>query len=136
MGAHLVARRGMPIYAHDPRTYQINGAAMEVHRILRRGLLEQFYCEALAIEFELRNIPFIRQMPCQIVYKDRPLSGFHRIDFICFGNIVVEVKAVSALTPADEAQILNYLALTKHRLGLLLNFGAKSLEHRRFVLDQ
>ena len=58
------------------------------------------------------------------------------IYFICFGNIVVEVKAVSALTPADEAQILNYLALTKHWLGLLLNFGAKSLEHRRFVLDQ
>ena len=51
-------------------------------------------------------------------------------------DIVVEVKAVSALTPADEAQILNYLALTKHRLGLLLNFGSKSLEHRRFVLDQ
>ena len=126
----------MPIYAHDPRSYQIHGAAMEVHRILRRGLLEQFYCEALAIEFVLRNIPFVAQVPCQILYQERPLSGFYKIDFICFGNIVVEVKAVSALTPADEAQILNYLALTKHRLGLLLNFGSKSLEHRRFVLDQ
>lgn len=136
LGVHLEAPRRMPIYAHDPRSYQINGAAMEVHRILRRGFLEQFYCEALAIEFGLRNIPFVAQVPCQIVYKERPLSGFHRIDFICFENIVVEVKAVSALTPSDEAQILNYLALTKNRLGLLLNFGAKSLEHRRFVLDQ
>jgi GxxExxY protein len=136
VGAHLVVRGGMPIHAHDPRSYQINGAAMEVHRVLRRGLLEQLYCEALAIEFELRNIPFVAQVPCQIVYKDRPLSGFYKIDFICFENIVVEVKAASALTPADAAQILNYLALTKHRLGLLLNFGSMSLEHRRFVLDQ
>jgi GxxExxY protein len=136
VGADLVVRGGMPIYAHDPRSYQINGAAMEVHRVLRRGLLEQLYCEALAIEFELRNIPFVAQVPCQILYKDRPLSGFYKIDFICFESIVVEVKAVSALTPADAAQLLNYLALTKHRLGLLLNFGSKSLEHRRFVLDQ
>jgi GxxExxY protein len=125
----------MPIYAHDPRTYRINGAAMEVYNILRRGLLESIYCEALAIEFELRQIPFVSQVPCQIRYKDRPLTGFHRIDFICFDEVVVEVKAISALTPAEEAQILNYLALSGKRVGILLNFGARSLEHRRFVLD-
>jgi GxxExxY protein len=90
-------------------------------------VLEQLYCEALATEFELRNIPFVAQMPCQILYKDRPLTGFYKIDFICFENIVVEVKAVSALTPADEAQILNYLALAKHRLGLSLNFRSSRL---------
>lgn len=70
IGADFVDRVGMPMYAHDPRSYQINGAAMEVHRILRRGLLEQLYCEALAIEFELRHIPFVTQVPCQILYKD------------------------------------------------------------------
>lgn len=126
----------MPIYAHDPRTYRINGAAMEVYNILHRGLLENIYCEALAIEFELRQIPFDKQVPCQIHYKDRPLTGFHRIDFICFNEVIVEVKAISALTPADEAQILNYLALSGKRVGILLNFGARSLEYRRFVLDQ
>jgi GxxExxY protein len=93
----------MPIHAHDPRSFQINGAAMEVHRILRRGLLEQLYCEALAIEFELRNIPFVAQVPCQARYKDRPLSGFYKIDFICFENIVVEVKAVSTLARRRSA---------------------------------
>lgn len=125
----------MPIHAHDPRTYRINGAAMEVYNILRRGLLENIYCEALAIEFELRQIPFVSQVPCQIRYKDRPLTGFHRIDFLCFGEVVVEVKAISALTPAEEAQILNYLALSDKRVGILLNFGARSLEYRRYVLD-
>ena len=127
MGADLVDRRRMPIYAHDPRSYEINGAGMEVHRILRRGLIEQLYCEALAIEFEMRSIPFVRQVPYQIMYKERPLRGYYKIDFICFEDIVVEVQAASALTPADEAQILNYLALTKHRVGLLLNFGSKVL---------
>lgn len=108
---------------------------MEVYNILRRGLLENIYCEALAIEFELREIPFTPQFPCQIKYKERPLTGFHRIDFICFDEVVVEVKGVSALTPADEAQILNYLALSGKRVGLLLNFGARSLQYKRFVLD-
>jgi GxxExxY protein len=70
-----------------------------------------------------------------LIYKDRPLSGHYCLDFVCYGEVVVEVKAVSALTPADEAQILNYLALTHKRVGLLLSFGAKSLHYQRFVLD-
>jgi GxxExxY protein len=71
-----------------------------------------------------------------LIYKDRPLSGHYCLDCVCYGEVVVEVKAVSALTPADEAQrSLNYLALTHKRVGLLLNFGAKSLQYQRFVLD-
>lgn len=120
---------------HDQRTYQIIGAAMEVHRILHRGLLESIYCEALAVEFELRAIPFAAQVPCQIVYKERRLTGFHRIDFVCFDDLVVEVKASSLTGPAEQAQVLNYLALSGLRLGLLLNFGRPSLEYKRFVLD-
>ena len=70
-----------------------------------------------------------------MIYKGRPLGGHHWIDFICFEAVVIEVKAVSALTPADEAQLLNYLAITKRRVGLLLNFGSKSLQYERRVLD-
>lgn len=126
----------MSIHPRDERTYQIIGAAMEVHRALHRGLLEKLYCEALAFEFEIRNIPFDSRSSCQLIYKDRPLSGHYHLDFVCYGEVIVEVKAVSALTPADNAQILNYLALTHKRVGLLLNFGTKSLQYERFVLDQ
>ena len=122
-------------HLHDQRTYQIIGAAMEVPRILHRGLFESIYCEALAVEFEMRAIPFAAQVPCQIVYKERRLTGFHRIDFVCFDDVVVEVKASSLTGPAEPAQVLNYLALSGHRLGLLLNFGRPSLDYKRFVLD-
>ena len=108
---------------------------MEVHRILHRGLKEELYCDASEVEFELRNIPYMRAVPCRVIYKNKPLGGSYFIDFVCFDDVVVEMKATSALTPADEAQILNYLALLKKRVGLLINFGAKSLQYKRFVLD-
>lgn len=120
----------------DPQTFQIIGAAMEVHRRLHRGLLESIYGEALAIEFELRNIPFAAQVRCQLEYKGRMLTGFHKLDFVCFESVVVEVKATSALTPLDEAQLLNYLAMGRFQRGLLLNFGTRSLEHKRRVLSR
>ncbi len=118
----------------DPQTFQIIGAAMEVHRQLHRGLLESIYCEALAIEFGLRGIPFEAERPLQMRYKAQRLTGVYRIDFVCFGSVVVEVKGVSALTPADEAQLLNYLAMSRLERGLLINFGGKSLEYKRRVL--
>ena len=88
------------------------------------------------MEFELRGIPFDDKASCRLIYKGRLLSGHYHLDFVCYGEVVVEVKAHSGLTPADEAQILNDLSLTEKRVGLLINFGAKSLEYRRFVLDQ
>lgn len=90
---------------------------MEVHRHLYRGLYEGFYCDALAVEFALRQIPFEAQAPVQLEYKGRPLRCPHRLDFVCFKSIVIEVKAVSALTPADESQLLNYLAMTSYEEG-------------------
>ena len=123
-------------FVPDPQTFQIIGAAMEVHRKLHRGLLESIYCEALAIEFELRGIPFAAQVPSQIEYKGRKLTGVYHLDFLCFGNVVVEVKATSALTPSDEAQLLNYLAMGRFERGLLLNFGTRSLEHKRRILSK
>jgi GxxExxY protein len=118
----------------DQQTFQIIGAAMEVHRRLHRGLFEAFYCDALAIEFELRQIPFEPQREIQLEYKGRPLKRPYHMDFVCYGEVVVEVKAASSLTPADEAQLLNYLAMSQIRRGLLLNFGSKSLEHKRMVM--
>jgi GxxExxY protein len=126
----------MTIPFGDPRTYQIIGAAMEVHRTLHRGYLERIYCDALAVEFELRAIPFSRDATCQLFYKGRPLTGHHRLDFVCFEDVVVEIKAQSSVGPAEEAQVLNYLALTHKRIGLLLNFGERSLSQKRFILDR
>ena len=96
--------RSMQNLNPDPQTFQIIGAAMEVHRQLHRGLLESIYCEALAIELTLRDIPFEAQCPLQMEYKGHRLTGIYRMDFVCFGSVVVEVKGASALTPADEAQ--------------------------------
>ena len=118
----------------DPQTFQIIGAAMEVHRTLHRGLAESIYCDALAIEFGLRNIPFEAQRPLQMEYKGQRLTGVYRLDFVCFNSVIVEIKGVSGLTPADEAQLLNYLAISRLRRGLLMNFGGKSLEYRRRVM--
>jgi GxxExxY protein len=118
----------------DPQTFQIIGAAMEVHRRMQRGLYELFYSAALAVEFELRQIPFYKDRPIRLQYKGRALEGTYKIDFVCFETVVVEVKAVSALTPADESQLLNYLAMTNLERGLLINFGTKSLEYKRRVL--
>ena len=120
--------------ATDAQTFLIIGAAMEVHRRLHRGFLESIYCEALAIEFELRRIPFEAQQGLQMEYKGRTLTGIHRIDFVCFDAVVIEVKAMATLTPANEAQLLNYLAISRLKRGLLLNFGGASLEYKRRVL--
>ena len=117
----------------DPRTFAIIGAAMEVHRILGRGYLETFFQQALGIEFELRKVPFQAEVPCDVTYKGHKLGGVHYIDFVCFGSVVVEVKARSATGLAEYAQVLNYLATTGHECGLLLNFGAPRLEYRRLI---
>jgi GxxExxY protein len=121
-------------FHRDERTYAIIGAAMEVHRTLHKGFLEVIYCEALAHEFDLRGIPFRDDVPCAVQYKGRQLRGVYRMDFVCYDEVVVEVKAVSMTSPPDHAQVLNYLAVSGRRTGLLINFGRSSLEHRRFVL--
>jgi len=119
----------------DPQTYAIIGAAMEVHRELGPGFLEAVYQEALAIEFEARQIPFRREVVLPVFYKEKLLKCGYRADFVCFENIVVESKAISQLTGADEGQLINALTATRFNRGLLLNFGAKSLEYRRRVLN-
>ena len=116
----------------DPRTHAIIGAAMEVHKQLGNGFLEGVYQEALAIEFAERQIPFQREMDLSISYKGQLLKTNYRADFVCFESIVVELKAVLRLSGTEESQIINYLKATHLETGLLLNFGAKSLEFKRF----
>lgn len=118
----------------DPQTYAIIGAAMEVHSQLGCGFLEAVYQEALAKELDLRGIPFKREVELLIGYKGEPLAARYRADFICYDEIIVELKAISSLMPADVAQLINYLKATGCHRGLLLNFGAQSLQFERKVL--
>ncbi len=120
----------------DPRTYEIIGAAMEVHREFGPGFLEGVYQDALEIEFQLRSIPYEREKAIVIKYKGQPLNHRYRADFVCYDEILVETKALKQLTSMDVAQTLHYLHATGLKLGLLINFGAPSLEHRRFANDK
>jgi GxxExxY protein len=117
----------------DPQSHAIIGAAMEVHRELGRGFLELVYQTALALEFQERRIPFKAEVALPVRYKGKVLTCGYRADFVCFEDFLVEIKAISRLTSADDAQLLNELKATGYQRGLLLNFGARSLEVKRLV---
>ena len=117
-------------------TRDIIGTAIEVHKLLGPGLLESAYEECLARELVLRNIRFERQKPAPVVYKDVKLECGYRMDFLIDGKVVVELKAVEALTPVHEAIVLTYLRLSGCKLGLLINFNVPVLKDgiQRFIL--
>jgi len=121
------------IKENDPETFAIIGAAMEVHRHLGHGFLESVYQESLALELTTRGIPFQREVELPVQYKGQLLTCTYRADFICYGHVVVELKALEALNSAHVSQLINYLKATGHHVGLLLNFGAPRLEHPRYV---
>ena len=122
-----------PVDSRDPQTYAIIGAAMDIHRQLGHGFLEAVYQEAAVVEFRLRNIPFEREVLLPVKYKGNLLPVHYRADFVCFSEIIVEFKAISILTTADEAQVLNYLKATGYHRGFLFNFGSASLQQKRLV---
>ena len=117
---------------HSEITGPVIGAAMEVHKILGPGFLESVYDEAFAIELDLRNIQYERQRSIDIFYKGK-LAKHFVCDFVIENVVVVELKALSQLSDVEKAQILNYLKATRLPVGLLLNFGTKSLEYKRFA---
>jgi GxxExxY protein len=117
----------------DDQTYQIIGAAMEVHKELGCGFLEPVYQEALELELNDRKIPFWAQAEMPVFYKGRKLRATYRADVLCYDSVVVELKALGKLGDVETAQVLNYLKAGRHQRGLLINFGTKSLQHQRFV---
>jgi GxxExxY protein len=114
--------------------YSVVGAAVEVHKELGFGFLEAVYQEAMEIELRQRNIPFEAQRPLSILYKGQRLRKEYIADLICYGQIIVELKALEHLSGREEAQLLNYLKATGYRVRLLINFGnSPRLEWKRFV---
>ena len=106
---------------------------MEVHRELGHGFLELVYRSALSLEFQTRGISYEAEVSLPVKYKGRVLICSYRADFVCFENIVIEIKAIAKLTGADDAQLINELKATGFHRGILLNFGTPSLEYRRLV---
>ncbi|MEK7692579.1 MAG: GxxExxY protein [Chloroflexota bacterium] len=117
----------------DTQTYAIIGAAMEVHRRLGPGFLEAVYQEALGIEFREHGIPFEREVEIPIIYRDIQLACTYRADFVCFNDVIVELKALRQIGEVERAQTINYLKATGKKRALLLNFGASSLQRERFA---
>jgi GxxExxY protein len=114
-------------------TGKVIGAAMEVHTVLGCGFLEAVYQEALEIEMKLRGIRFSRQPEIKIQYKGQTLSKTYQPDLLVEDRLVVELKALDRFGAAEELQLLNYLKATGLKVGLLINFGGKSLEWKRMV---
>jgi len=118
---------------YKAETYNIVGAAMDVHRCLGHGFLESVYQEALELELKNRGIDYISQKQIEIYYKNQLLTKSFIADLYCYDSIIVELKAVTAILPIHEAQIINYLKATKKELGIIINFGNDSLEYKRYL---
>ena len=117
--------------------YAVVGAAMEVYNVLGPGFLEAVYQEALEIELTDRNIPFESQKELTLYYKGRRLKKTYVADFVAFGKVIVEIKALGCLTTREESQLLNYLKGTGLEVGLLANFGSdRKMEWSRKVKTQ
>lgn len=109
---------------HEKETYAIRGTIFEVYREMGCGFLEAVYQECLEKEFTRRGIPFSAQQELALSYKGEALKQTYKPDFICYGSIIVELKALSSITNEHKAQVLNYLKATGLKLGLLVNFGS------------
>ncbi len=114
--------------------YEIIGACMEVSNELGCGFLEPVYQEALCYEFSDQGIPFENEKVLDVYYKGRLLKKKYIADFMCFGEVILEIKAIDTLHPEHTAQVLNYLKATGKKIGLLVNFGTSKLQYKRVIL--
>jgi GxxExxY protein len=114
--------------------FKIIGLCMEVHNHLGKGHNEKVYGDALEYEFNKNNVPFVREQKYNINYKDIQLSSYYYSDFTLYNNIILEIKAIQELTKSEVKQVLNYLAASKSKLGILVNFGEDSLRYKRIIL--
>ena len=117
----------------EDETRKIINACMEVHNELGNGFLEPIYQEALEEEFKIQNIPYEREKLLTVVYKGKKLNKEYYADFVCYGNIIVELKSVSMLSKPHKAQVLNYLNAANMDIGLLVIFGQTSLKWERIT---
>ncbi len=115
-------------------SYRIIGLCIEVHRMLGKGHSEVVYKNALEYEFSINQIPFSREKSYKIKYKDIILPRRYNADFVVYDKIILELKAIESLANSHVRQALNYLAASKLKVGLLVNFGEESLTHKRVVL--
>ncbi|TDO97675.1 GxxExxY protein [Flavobacterium sp. 245] len=115
-------------------SYKIIGICMEVHKILGKGHSEKVYGDALEYEFQRNEIPYNRELRYNIVYKEIILPSYYFADFVVFDEIILELKAITTLSTSEIKQTLNYLAASKNKLGLLVNFGEDSLKYKRIIL--
>lgn len=128
-----ITQMGADKSLRDKETYAIIGAAMAVHSELGHGFLEAVYQEALEHEFQIQGIPFEREKALPVSYRGKALATCYKADFVCYGSVIVELKALQQLSGVEEAQVINYLKASGLHRGLLINFGSKKLQHKRLV---
>lgn len=123
----------MTALLYPEESYNIIGACMNVHNNLGPGFYEAVYQEALEYEFGIQHIPFSKQTRLRIRYNDIQLGKYYIADFVCYDFILLEIKATPIIYDPQKYQLLNYLKATGLELGILINFGEKSLNYKRMV---
>jgi len=122
---------------YPEESYAIIGACFEVYKDKGPGFLGAVYQECLEIEFGYQHIPYVSQKELKLTYRGRTLQQTYKPDLICYGKIIVELKALTTISKEHHAQMLNYLHATNTQLGLLINFGHHpQLEYKRMILTQ
>ena len=122
------------IFMHKEETYKIIGAAMAVHQYLGCGFTEKVYQDALEVEFKAQGVSYEREQPIQVIYRGVHLDSLFVPDFICYEDVIVELKAVKELEDLHRAQAINYRKVAGAKVALLINFGESSLRYERFVI--
>ena len=122
------------VYLYEAECSQIIGACFEVHNALGHGFLEPVYHEALSIVFDEMRIPYESEKKLDVWFHNRKLQKVYYADFMCFGSIIIELKACNGIALEHTAQVLNYLKATNFKLGLLINFGTQKVQIKRVIL--